>query len=94
MIKIDLRAGRLRNKRNTGGHAPSSGSGGSTGGQGGTHPPEIFFALSLASPTFLERYKILNFEFTANICELGRCTRNEHDISKLLLYFNLYKTSL
>ena len=42
--------------------------------------------------TFLERYKILNTLFTVNTRELEWCTRNEHDTSRLVLYFNLYRT--
>ena len=68
-------------------------SGSSTERARGPGPPEIFFSPSLAS-NFLERYKVLNTLFTANTCELGRCTRNESDASRLLLFFNLYKTSL
>ena len=60
----------------------------------GPLPPRNVLGPLVVPPTSLERYKILNILFIGNTCELGRCTNNEHDTSRLLLYFNLYKTSL
>ena len=53
-------------------------SGGSAGGQRDTAPQIYFLRLP---PIFLERYTILNFDyiFTADTCDLGICTKNEHD---------------
>ena len=48
---------------------------GSTGGPRGGHRLQTFSW----SPRNFSWYKILNILFTANTCELGRCTRNEHD---------------
>ena len=39
-------------------------------------------------------FLISNRLYTANNRELGRCTRNEHDTSRLLLYFDLYTNRL
>ena len=56
---------------------------GGPGGQGarGPWPSRCIFLVPLLTPTFLERYKMLCFDyiFTANTHDLGRCTKKEHD---------------
>ena len=66
-------------------------SSGSTGGQR-NDPPRNFLGPFVG--TSLVRHNILSILFIVNIFKLGRCTRSKQYTSRLLLYFNLYKTSL
>ena len=66
------------------------------GGPGEPRPPRNFLSPFVGLPLLWKSIKfwILNILFTANTCELGKCTRDEHRTSRLLLYFNLCRTSL
>ena len=67
-------------------------------GARGTMPSKIFLAPLLA-PQFSRKVQIFDYIVYCKYrillyctCEVRRCTRNEHDTSRLLLCFNLYKT--